>query len=77
MSEDSSHHKGRRRDFLFGVILVAIMLPLFVLIERWLGFEARWLVGANCVVTILIFTVIIRQQSYNRKEDKQPKGPEN
>ena len=51
MSEYGSRYKRRRSEFVFGVILVTIMLPLLVLIERSLGLETRWLAGANCVIT--------------------------
>jgi hypothetical protein len=47
MSEYGSRYKRRRSEFVFGVILVTIMLPLLVLIERSLGLETRWLAGAN------------------------------
>ena len=70
MSEYGSRYKRRRSEFVFGVILVTIMLPLLVLIERSLGLETRSLAGANCVVIILIFIVVMRRRSYNRKEDK-------
>jgi hypothetical protein len=70
MSEYGSRYKRRRSEFVFGVILVTIMLPLLVLIERSLGLETRWLAGANCVIIILIFIVVMRRWSYNRKEDK-------
>jgi ABC-type glycerol-3-phosphate transport system permease component len=70
MSEYGSRYKRRRSEFVFGVILVTIMLPLLVLIERSLGLETRWLAGANCMIIILIFIVVMRRWSYNRKEDK-------
>ncbi len=54
--------KGRRRDFLFGVIVVTLSLPLLVLIERSLGFNTRWLVGANCVIIILVFSIVMRHR---------------
>jgi hypothetical protein len=64
-------NKRQRRDVLFGLIAAAMSLILLVFVERsLLGVDTPWFVGANCVLVIVIFNVVIRRRVESRRNDK-------
>jgi predicted tellurium resistance membrane protein TerC len=64
-------NKRQRRDVLFGLIAAAMSLILLVFVERsLLSVDTPWFVGANCVLVIVIFNVVIRRRVESRRNDK-------
>jgi hypothetical protein len=45
---------------LVGVIIFIVVLTALLLLEDWLGFKTRWLGGANVVLAVLVFTIVVR-----------------
>jgi hypothetical protein len=63
--------KRQRRDVPFRLTAAAMSLVLLAFVERsLLGLDAPWLVGANCVLIIVMFNVVIRRRVESRRNDK-------
>jgi hypothetical protein len=54
--------RNRRQwgPILVGVIISIVVLTGLLLLEDWLGLKTRWLGGANVVLAILVFNIVVR-----------------
>jgi len=54
--------RNRRQwgPILVGVIISFVVLTALLLLEDWVGLKTRWLGGANGVLAVLVFTIVVR-----------------
>ena len=52
-------NRRQRGPILVGVMIFTVVMTGLRLLEDWLGVKTRWLVGANVVLAILVFNIVV------------------